>query len=97
MGENHNAPAPTALYGIVMLSAALSYTLLVRRLLAIHPADSRLAKAIGSDFKGWLSIALYVAAIGCAFVNVLISDALYLTVALIWLVPDRRIERVEPA
>jgi uncharacterized membrane protein len=95
MGENHNAPVPTALYGGVLLGAALAYSLLVRRLLAIHPKDSRLAKAIGSDLKGWISVALYVAAIACSFVHVLIADALYVAVALIWLVPDRRIERVE--
>ena len=97
MGENHNAPVPTALYGVILLCAALSYTVLVRRLLAVHPPDSRLAKAIGSDFKGWVSLVLYVLAIAGSFVHVLISDALYVTVALVWLVPDRRIERVEQA
>jgi uncharacterized membrane protein len=93
MGENHNAPLPTAVYGGVLLATAIAYTILVRTLLAIEGPGSRLAKAIGSDLKGYLSLALYATAIPLAFVNQVISDALYVTVALIWLVPDRRIER----
>jgi uncharacterized membrane protein len=97
MGENHNAPLPTAIYGVVLLAAALSYAILVRILLRTHGPDSRLAKAIGSDFKGNISVVLYVIGAASAFVHVLISDALYVIVALIWIVPDRRIERVERA
>jgi uncharacterized membrane protein len=93
MGENHNAPLPTAVYGAVLLASAVAYTILVRVLLAVEGPDSALAKAIGSDIKGNLSLALYVAAIPLAFVHQLIADALYVTVALTWLVPDRRIER----
>jgi TMEM175 potassium channel family protein len=93
MGENHNAPLPTAVYGLVLLAAAIAYTILVRLLLAVEGPGSRLAKAIGSDLKGYISLAIYTAAIPLAFVNQVISDALYVTVALIWLVPDRRIER----
>ena len=76
-----------------MLAAALAYTILVRLLLAVEGPDSTLAKAIGGDLKGNISLALYAAAIPLAFVHQVIADALYVTVALIWLVPDRRIER----
>jgi uncharacterized membrane protein len=93
MGENHNAPLPTAVYGGVLLLAAIAYTILVRTILASEGPQSKLAAAIGGDFKGNLSIALYVAAIPLAFVHEVMADALYVTVALIWLVPDRRIER----
>jgi uncharacterized membrane protein len=93
MGENHNAPLPTAVYGAVQLCAAIAYTILVRTILASEGPQSKLASAIGGDFKGNLSIALYAAAIPLAFVHEVIADALYVTVALIWLVPDRRIER----
>ena len=93
MGENHNAPLPTAVYGAVQLCAALAYTILVRTILAADGPHSKLAKAIGSDFKGNLSIALWAVAIPLAFLHQLIADALYVSVALMWLVPDRRIER----
>jgi uncharacterized membrane protein len=93
MGENHNAPLPTAVYGAVQLSAALAYTVLVRAILAADGPDSKLAKAIGGDFKGNLSIALWMVAIPLAFLHQVIADALYVSVALMWLVPDRRIER----
>jgi TMEM175 potassium channel family protein len=93
MGENHNAAQPTALYGVVMVLAAISYTLLQRTII-VHQADgARLAAAIGGDFKGKVSIVLYVVAIPMAlWVDVRIADALFAAVALIWLVPDRRIE-----
>lgn len=93
MGENHNAPLPTAVYGTVQLCAALAYAILVRTILAADGPDSKLAKAIGGDFKGNLSIALWAVAIPLAFLHQLIADALYVSVALMWLVPDRRIER----
>jgi len=92
MGENHSAPLPTALYGAVLASAGVAYTILIRTLVA-EGANPRLAKALGSDFKGKVSIVLYLTAIGLAFVNVWLSDALYVVVAMIWLVPDRRIEK----
>jgi uncharacterized membrane protein len=93
MGENHNAPLPTAVYGAVQLCAALAYTILVRTILAVEGPGSKLAKAIGGDFKGNLSLALWAMAIPLAFLHQLIADALYVSVALMWLVPDRRIER----
>ena len=93
MGENHYEAVPTAAYGIVLLGCGIAYTILLRTLLAAQPRkQSRLAAAIGSDVKGYLSLALYAAAIPLAFVHQAIADALYVTVALIWLVPDRRIE-----
>ena len=94
MGENHFAALPVALYGLVLLMAAVSYTLLVRALLARHGRDSLLAKAIGSDLKGNLSLTAYVLAILVASTNRWIACALYVAVALVWLVPDLRIERV---
>jgi uncharacterized membrane protein len=92
MGENHFASTPTAAYGIVMLAAAIAYTILQRSIIKHHGESSALAAAIGNDFKGKLSGALYAAAIPLAFVNEWISDAIYVIVALMWLVPDRRIE-----
>jgi uncharacterized membrane protein len=93
MGENHFETVPAALYGVVMLMSAIAYTILVRVLIAAHGRDSTLARAIGSDFKGYLSLALYAAGIALSFVESLVGVALYLTVSAIWLVPDRRIER----
>jgi TMEM175 potassium channel family protein len=94
MGENHFAPAPTAVYGVPLLMAAIAYWLLQRAILAKQGHESLLAVAVGKDFKGKLSPALYVAAIPLAFVSPWIAGAIYVGVALIWLVPDRRIERV---
>jgi len=92
MGENHFAAHPTAAYGVVLLMAAVAYTILQMRIVVAHGPNSRLATAVGSDAKGKLSIAAYAAAIPLAFVNQWISDALYVAVACMWLVPDRRIE-----
>ncbi|MFO0875587.1 MAG: TMEM175 family protein [Phycisphaerales bacterium] len=94
MGENHFAAAPTALYGVVLLLCGASFLLLQRRIVACHGPESILAKAVGADRKGLASLILYLAAIPCAFVVPGISQAIYVLVALIWLVPDRRIERV---
>ena len=94
MGENHFAPAPMALYGVVLLMAAVSYTLLVRATLKVEGPDSLLARAIGLDRKGKLSMLLYVVGIGASFYSSWLSGAMYVTVALNWLIPDRRIERV---
>jgi uncharacterized membrane protein len=93
MGENHFAPAPTALYGVPLLMAAIAYLLLQRAILAKHGNDSLLAVAVGSDLKGKLSPVMYLVAIPAAFVSPWISGALYVLVALIWLVPDPRIEK----
>lgn len=93
LGENHFAAAPTALYGMVLFMAAISYTILVRALLRNHDKDSALARAIGSDRKGYLSLVLYVIAIGVSFVLPAVANAIYVVVAIVWLVPDTRIER----
>ncbi len=92
MGENHFAPLPTAVYGAVMLLAALAYELLARSIVAREGKDSRLAVALGKDAKGKASVALYAAAIPLAFVREWLADAIFVSVALVWLVPDRRIE-----
>ena len=93
MGENHFAMWPVVAYGVVLIMAGFAYAILVRLLLAGHGAESVLAKAIGSDFKGKISLAIYLAGIALAFVNPWIGVALYACVAIIWLIPDRRIER----
>ena len=93
MGENDFAEWPVALYGIVLLGAAVSYFALTRALIARHGDESVLAKAVGADVKGRLSLVMYVAAIGMAFVAPLASCALYVAVAVTWMLPDRRIER----
>jgi len=93
MGDNHYAAVPTAVYGAVLLCCGLAYTILLRTILAAQGGrNARLAAAVGSDFKGKLSLAFYVAAIPLAFVHQAIADALYVIVLLIWLVPDPRIE-----
>ncbi|MCI0451819.1 MAG: TMEM175 family protein [Candidatus Latescibacteria bacterium] len=92
MGENHFAAEPTALYGVVLLMAAIAYTILRVEIVRHHGPDSILATAVGRDAKGKISILAYVTAIALAFVDQRISDALYIAVALMWLVPDRRIE-----
>jgi uncharacterized membrane protein len=93
MGENHFAAAPTALYGVVLLLSAIAYLILQTCIVRVHGNESVLAKALGRDLKGKVSAVLYLAAIGLAFVIPWVSGALYVAVALIWLVPDRRIER----
>jgi uncharacterized membrane protein len=94
MGENHFAPAPTALYGVVLLLAAIAYTILQRTILASEGPGSLLATALGTDLKGKLSPVLYLIAIPLSFVEEAVAGALYVVVALMWLIPDRRIERV---
>ena len=93
MGENHFTTAPTALYGVVMLMAAIAYFILQNVIIAQHGRDSKLATSIGRDFKGKLSPVLYAVAIATAFYRPWISCCLYVFVALMWLIPDRRIER----
>jgi TMEM175 potassium channel family protein len=92
MGENHFASLPTALYGVVLLLAALAYWILVRAIIAAEGPHSRLAAAVGNDMKGRISPLIYALAIPLAFVHHAIANALYVAVALVWLVPDRRIE-----
>jgi uncharacterized membrane protein len=93
MGEYPSASAPNALYGTVLLCAAIAYWILQRQILAAQPPHSKLRTALGHDLKGNISPALYLAGIVFAFVNQWISDAIYVLVALMWLVPDPRIER----
>jgi uncharacterized membrane protein len=93
MGENHFAPLPTALYGVVLLMAAIAYYILQQRIVAANGPQSVLATALGSDWKGKASPVMYVVAIAVAPFNHWIANALYVLVALVWLVPDRRIER----
>ena len=94
MGENHFTTIPTALYGAVMLLAAIAYYILQGIILAQQGPESKLAKSIGRDFKGKASPILYAAAIAVAFFEPWISCSLYVLVALMWLIPDRRIARV---
>ena len=93
MGENHFGGWSVALYGVVLLFAAIAYLILVRALLTLHGSESLLATALGSDFKGKISILLYVVAIALTFVNNWLGFAVLAFVALMWLVPDKRIER----
>jgi uncharacterized membrane protein len=93
MGENHFARLPVALYGTVLLFSACAYFILARALVALHGAESTIAAALGNDFKGKISVILYIVAIGLSFVDPRISCAIYVLVAVMWLVPDRRFER----
>jgi uncharacterized membrane protein len=92
MGENHFAPLPTAVYGAVLLLAAIAYYILQKLILAQQGTNSKLKAAVGKDIKGKISPLIYIAAIPLAFVHQWISDGLYVLVALMWLIPDRRIE-----
>ena len=94
MNENHFAPVTVAAYGVVLVCSAVGYTILTLVLRANHPKDSVLVRALGKDFKGKVSIVLYLAAIPLAFVQIGLSIALYAAVALLWLVPDLRFEKL---
>ncbi len=94
MGENQFPPSPVALYGVVLLGAGIAYNILEYLLVALHGKDSTLARALGSDFKGKISVGFYIAAILLAFVNSWLAYGLYVIVAIMWLIPDRRIEKV---
>jgi len=93
MGENHFAPIPVALYGVVLLMAGFAYWLLARAIIQADGPDSLLAKAIGKDRKGNASVVLYLVAIPVTFFNEWVAAAIYVGVALMWLIPDRRIEK----
>ena len=93
MGENHFAAAPSALYGCVLLAAAIAYWILQQTIIAAQGAQSSLKAAVGSDWKGKLSPVFYLAAIVSTFFVPWVAQALYVAVALVWLVPDRRIEK----
>ncbi|MEP6635499.1 MAG: TMEM175 family protein [Acidobacteriota bacterium] len=96
MGENHFAPWPVALYGTVLLCAAIAYFILAHALIKLHGEGSTLANALGSDFKGKISVVIYAIAIPLAFVQPALACALYVSVAIMWLIPDRRIETTMP-
>ena len=93
MGENHFAALPTALYGVVLLAAAIAFFILQHALIACQPAGSALSRAVGRDLKGKISPVLYAAAIPLAFLSPIVAGVLYAAVAILWLIPDRRIER----
>ena len=94
MGEHGHAPLPTAMYGVVLLCAGISYTILVRVIIHAQGPHSKLKAAVGGDLKGNISLALYLTAIMLTLVRHQVAWAFYALVALIWLVPDKRIERV---
>ena len=94
MGENHFAAVPTALYGVVLLMAAIAYYVLQQAIIRAQGPDSILKKAVGRDWKGKLSPVLYVVAIVATLWSPWIAEAIFVAVALIWLIPDRRIENV---
>jgi uncharacterized membrane protein len=94
MGENHFASMPVALYGVDLFFCAIAYYILERTLIAAGGSDSRLAKAVGAEIKGWISTACYlVGVVSAIFWSQWVALALYALVALMWLIPDRRIER----
>ena len=93
MGQNHLAPTPTAIYGVVLLMAAVAYYVLQRAIIRNQGPGSLLASAIGNDWKGKVSPALYLIAVPLAFASPWMASALYVSVAIIWFIPDRRIER----
>ena len=96
VGENGFAAAPTTIYGIVLFMAAVAYFILQSVIIREQGPGSKLAKAVAKDFKGKASVVLYAAAIGFSFVDHWISQAIYVAVALMWIVPDRRIEKILP-
>jgi uncharacterized membrane protein len=93
MGENHFAAQPVALYGVILLFAGLAYFILARLLVSLHGLDSTIAIALGRDVKGLLSLGIYLVAIPLAFFRWWLAFALYFLVAVMWLIPDRRIEK----
>jgi len=94
LGQNPFAPVPTALYGFVLLMDAISYTLLQNELKRVNGQDGAFAKAVEAGFKEKASLAIYIGAIGAAFVSTVVADILFVTVAVTWIVPDRRFEPV---
>ncbi|MEO7795994.1 MAG: TMEM175 family protein [Thermoanaerobaculia bacterium] len=94
MGENPRAVVPTALYGAVLLMSGVAYFFLARALARLHGADSKLARALGKDFKGILSLALYAVGIALSALDTRLAQAIFVGVAILWIVPDRRMERV---
>ncbi len=96
MGENHFAEWPAALYGVVLLMCAIAYYILSHSLIAHHGKDSQLATAFGKDYKGMVSVVLYAVAIPLSFVSTWLGMSIYVAVAALWFIPDRRIEKTSP-
>ena len=94
MGENHFAPLPVLFFGLLCLFSGIAYTILTKTLIATHGKDSVLAKAIGADRKGYISIAGYFLGVVFAFINPYISCLFYLAISILWLIPDKRIENI---
>lgn len=94
MGEHNLAPWPVFSYGFVLFMSGVAYNLLERQLIRLHGKGSVLDSALGTDIKGWVSVAMYAVAMGLAFVNSWISYGLYVASAILWMIPDRRIERL---
>lgn len=92
LGRNPSAVGPTVLYGFIFLMDAVAYALLERALIAVNGRDTPFSKALARDVKGWVSLLLYLAAIGAAFFSTIVSDAIIITVEIMWLIPDRRFE-----
>lgn len=93
MGENHFTTIPVAAYGVVLLMCAVAYSILTRTLISHHEGNHELAEAIGADHKGWISLVMYVLGIALAFVSAWTGFAVYVAAAIMWVVPDRRIEK----
>lgn len=93
IGEHHTSPWPAAMYGVVLIMAAIAYYILTKALFAAHGKNEMLERALGNDFKGKISVVIYAIAIPSAFVSCWLSYTLYILVAVMWLVPDRRIEK----
>jgi uncharacterized membrane protein len=93
MGENHFAALPVAIYGTIMFLAGVAYTVLTRTLISLHGADSQIGTALGKDYKAKVSVVAYFLAIPLAFVRPWLAFVFYIAIAVMWLAPDRRIER----
>lgn len=94
MGENHYETWPVAIYGVVLLMASVAFFILIRTLTQLHGPDSAVARAYGADVKGKRSTAIYICAIGCSFINPWIGIACYVIVAIMWFIPDTRVEDI---
>jgi uncharacterized membrane protein len=94
VGDNHDRPLPTAFYGVVLFLAAIAYWILQRAIIKEQGSDSRMAGALGMDWKGKLSPVLYLVGVGLSFVREPLADAIYVLVAAMWFIPDRRLARV---
>ena len=94
MGENNFTKLPVAVYGMVLMMAGVAYYILAQSLIKLHGKDSKIAKALGKDFKGIISVVIYIIAVPIAFLNSWVSITMYACVAAMWFIPDRRIEKV---